>query len=265
MRAPSVELLRALRHSINHNVVTTTTFQPLHCRIFLNPPRLRDCHSRCLTTTAFLRNAARAPNPYAPTHRDRGPKSTEDTQTDFGAMDVLGNITAPATSVDACTTDGFHLDNGVKTDGGSGILLMGGEAFIWEPWRTLPPPSSSGDDAAGGGQGPRLAEAKLSDLLDIRRGTLSLPKESLGLLEMLHPKPDLLIVGTGGKLWMLSQETRKYINEGLGCRLDVMDTANASAAYNLLAKERGIEGAGGVGALLLPIGWVGPRIAGARR
>lgn len=265
MKAPSTELLRALRSSINRWTPITPVFKHLPRCSTCAANRLRNHQNRCLTTSSSFRNAARAPNPYAPTHRDRGPKSTEDTQTDFGAMDVLGNITAPATSVDACTTDGFHLDNGVKTDGGSGILLMGGEAFTWEPWRMLPPPPSSGDDAAGGGQGPRLAEARLSDLLDVRRGTLSLPRESLGLLEMLHPKPDLLIVGTGGKLWMLSQETRKHINEVLGCRLDVMDTANAAAAYNLLAKERGVEGAGGVGALLLPIGWVGPRIAGARR
>lgn len=94
-------------------------------------------------------------------------------------------------------------------------------------------------------------------MLDARRGVLSIPSQSLGLLELVHPKPDLLIVGTGGRLWMLSKEVRAYVGEVLGCRLDVMDTANAAAAYNLLAKERGVEGGAGVGALLLPVGWVG--------
>ena len=160
-------------------------------------------------------------------------------------MDVLGHVPTPATSVDACTTDGFHLDNGVKTEGGAGILLTGGEAYTWQPWLTA-------------------SSSKISDLLDARRGTLTLPKESLGILEMLHPKPDLLIIGTGGKLWMLSQDTKRYISETLGCRLDVVDTANAAAAYNLLAKERGVEGGSGVGALLLPLGWVGPQIGRKR-
>jgi len=165
-------------------------------------------------------------------------------------MDVLGHIAAPATSVDACTSDGFHLDNGVKTEGGAGILLVGGEAFTWQPWLMLP-------DSEG-------TSPHLGNLLNSRKGILSFPAASLGLLELVHPKPDLLIVGTGGKLWMLERETRRYINEVLGCRLDVMDTANAAAAYNLLAKERGIEDGAGVGALLLPVGWIGPKRAGVR-
>ena len=168
-------------------------------------------------------------------------------------MDVLGHIAAAATSIDACTSDGFHLDNGVKTDGGSGICLAGGEAFAWTPWLGVPPAAGAQDTSVG----PHT-------LLDARKGLLNLPRESLGLLELLHPKPDLLIVGTGGKLWMLGKETRAYISEVLGCRLDTMDTANAAAAYNLLAKERGIEGGGGVGGLFLPIGWVGPKVGGFR-
>ena len=160
-------------------------------------------------------------------------------------MDVLGHVPTPATSVDACTSDGFHLDNGVKTEGGAGILLVGGEAFKWEPWRT------DGNNTLG-------------SMLDARRGVLNIPVQSLGLLELVHPKPDLLIVGTGGRLWMLAPEAKRWLGERLGCRVDVMDTANAAAAYNLLAKERGVEGGAGVGALFLPVGWGGVK-APARR
>jgi hypothetical protein len=56
---------------------------------------------------------------------------------------------------------------------------------------------------------------------------------------------------------MLSKATREYLGAQLGMRVDVMDTANASSAYNLLAQERGVEGGGGVGAALLPLGWPG--------
>jgi uncharacterized protein len=53
---------------------------------------------------------------------------------------------------------------------------------------------------------------------------------------------------------MLSRETRKYLSEYLGIRVDVMDTANAAAAYNLLATERGVTE---VGALMIPDGFKG--------
>lgn len=50
-------------------------------------------------------------------------------------MDVLANTPAPATSIDACAPDGFSLGGGsVEIGGGSGALLIGGEAFIWRPW-----------------------------------------------------------------------------------------------------------------------------------
>ena len=48
--------------------------------------------------------------------------------------------------------------------------------------------------------------------------------------------------------------TRKYIN-GLGIRVDVQDTRNAAAQFNLLATERGVSN---VAAALIPIGWKEP-------
>lgn len=244
-QAPSIQLLRALRSSLKlsskHRIQPALLQHQLHHQA----PCSEQHHAARSFSTSRQRlepAAPRARNPYAPTHRDRGPRSKEDTQTDFGAMDVLGHIAPPATSVDACTSDGFHLDNGVKTEGGAGILLVGGEAFTWEPWK---------DPTA------EAAQRTISSLLDQRKGILSFSKENLGLLELVHPKPDLLIVGTGGRLWMLSKDIRKYINEVLGCRIDVMDTANATSAYNLLGKERGVEGGAGVGGLFLPIGWSG--------
>ncbi|EHY56866.1 hypothetical protein ABEF95_001200 [Exophiala dermatitidis] len=180
-------------------------------------------------------------NPRAPRTHDRGPVSEEDTQTDFERMDILANAgaTAPATSIDACIHDGFHLNNGVQTRGGLGVLLLDGEAFVWAPWKAdTATPSSNGFDR----------------FLDPRRGILSFPPSSLGIFDLVFPKPDLLIIGTGGKLWMLSRETRKFLSEELGIRVDVMDTANAAAAYNLLATERGVKEVAG---LMIPDGFVG--------
>jgi NADH dehydrogenase [ubiquinone] 1 alpha subcomplex assembly factor 3 len=211
--------------------------------------------SRNLTTSARVLAAAPRPqsqsappparpdppriNPRAPKTHDRGPVSEEDTQTDFSKMDILANAGAvtPANSIDACTPDGFHLNNGQQTTGGLGLLLLDGEAFVWTPWD-----NRAGKSAEGFGK-----------LLD-KRGILNLPPSSLGVLELVYPKPDLLLIGTGRKLWMLGKETRKYLSETLGIRVDVMDTGNAAAAYNLLATERGITQ---VAALMIPDGFRG--------
>lgn len=62
---------------------------------------------------------------------------------------------------------------------------------------------------------------------------------------------DLLIVGTGPSIVPLSPATRKRLTD-LGIRVDVQDTRNAAAQYNLLATERGVQQ---VAAALVPIGW----------
>jgi len=45
--------------------------------------------------------------------------------------------------------------------------------------------------------------------------------------------------------------TRKHLND-LGIRLEVQDTRNAAAQFNLLATERGVQQ---VAAAMIPIGW----------
>jgi NADH dehydrogenase [ubiquinone] 1 alpha subcomplex assembly factor 3 len=111
-------------------------------------------------------------SPKPKTH-DRGPQSSEDTQTDFGSLDVLGNTPAPSTSIDACLWDGFHLNSGVKIVGGSGVLLVSGEAFTWKPWEA------------------RNGERKL--MLVNEKGQFDVLDEAWGLLELVWPKPGALL------------------------------------------------------------------------
>lgn len=66
---------------------------------------------------------------------------------------------------------------------------------------------------------------------------------------------DLLILGLGPNTLPISPETRRYINS-LGIRVDVQDTRNAAAQFNLLATERGVQE---VAAALVPIGWREPK------
>ncbi|KAI1609434.1 NADH dehydrogenase 1 alpha subcomplex assembly factor 3 [Exophiala viscosa] len=268
MHTPSPELLRALRLAVlpfrtsNHRVcvaatarhtsrttlstrslATKTTSSRLYARQPSSTPPRQSSPSSSPPAAAARPNAH---NVRAPRSHDRGPASQEETQTDFSKMDILTNAGAavPATSIDACTHDGFYLNNGTHTAGGMGVLLLDGEAFTWTPWfaNTASVAASTGAGGAG-----------FAALLD-KRGILTIPVPSLGILGLIYPKPDLLIIGTGRKLWMLNQDTRKHLSEGLGIKVDVMDTANAAAAYNLLATERGTAE---VGALMIPDGFRG--------
>jgi NADH dehydrogenase [ubiquinone] 1 alpha subcomplex assembly factor 3 len=110
---------------------------------------------------------------HPPKTRDRGPKSNEDTQTDFSALDVLRNTIAPATSIDACTSDGFALNNNVRLSG-SGILLLGGEAFRWWPWA----PAGSVEGSSG-----------MSGKLLNKKGQWDVQEGCWGVLDLVYPKP----------------------------------------------------------------------------
>lgn len=49
----------------------------------------------------------------------------------------------------------------------------------------------------------------------------------------------------------IASAVRHYLN-GLGIRLEIQDTRNAAAQFNLLATERGV---GQVAAAMIPVGW----------
>lgn len=132
---------------------------------------IRPTARRCIHTTRPLSNASPPPK-----SRDRGPKSNEDTQTDFSAMDVLRHTAAPATSIDACTDTGFALNNQTRVSG-SGILLVGGEAFRWRPW------IKEGEGAAGN-------DAMTGRLFN-KKGQWEVPDGAWGVLDLIFPKPGM--------------------------------------------------------------------------
>ncbi|CAK7203942.1 hypothetical protein SEUCBS139899_006692 [Sporothrix eucalyptigena] len=146
--------------------------------------------------------------------------------TDLTSLDIFGDTPVPSTSVDICYPNGFKLDSGLQTLDGSGMLLVGGEAFVWRPWG---------------------AEKKLYNA----KGQWEVDSSAFGLLGLVWPRPDLLILGLGPEIRPLSPETKRYITS-LGMRVEVLDTRNAASQFNLLATERGVDD---VAAALVPIGW----------
>ncbi|KAH7241902.1 NADH dehydrogenase 1 alpha subcomplex assembly factor 3 [Fusarium tricinctum] len=159
--------------------------------------------------------------------RDQQPPA-QPPPTDFGELDVLGNTPAPSTSVDVCMYDGFGLNSGLTITDGNGVLLIDGEVFNWRPW-----------------------EAKGSLNLVNKKGQFELPPSAFSLFDLIWPRPDLLIIGVGPSIMPLAPATRRMISE-LGMRIELLDTRNAAAQFNLLATERGVSN---VAAALIPIGW----------
>ncbi|KAB8229108.1 hypothetical protein ETB97_008140 [Aspergillus alliaceus] len=232
MHPPSPQLLHALRTSISTTNITnrlcanTRSASPIsRVTLFLQSHRKNSSNVRPIRMIPRAHTAK-------PASHDRGPQSTEDTQTDFAALNVLGNIPAPTTAIDACLDNGFHLDNGLKLTNGDGLLLVGGEAFSWRPWR-----AADGDKNA----------------MVNKKGQFEVEEQAWGLLDLVWPRPDLLIIGMGASVFPLSPETRKHINS-LGVRVEVLDTRNAAAQFNLLATERGVSE---IAAAMIPIGWKG--------
>lgn len=164
----------------------------------------------------------------AQARRARSQAPREPPLTDLKELDVLGQTPAPATSIDVCSYDSFGLNSGATIAGGSGALLVGGEAFAWRPW-----------------------EARGATQLINAQGQFVLPAEAFGLFDLLWPRPDLLILGVGQRNLLLSPRTRQHIAE-LGMRVEALGTRNAAAEFNLLATERGVSE---VAAALIPIGW----------
>ncbi|KAL9608573.1 MAG: hypothetical protein Q9167_006606 [Letrouitia subvulpina] len=241
MRPPSNQLLRALQATEICPISSCIHQRPLAQRKAISattcPKLSRARHLAINSTQRRFSTVQHLHDPASPKTIDRGPASKEDTQTDFSSLNVLGNLPAPASAVDACLPDGFHLDNGLKIANGSGCLLVGGEVFTWRPWQ--------GWDAGN------VNHAEKNGRMINRNGELEVPKEAWGILELMWPKPDLLILGTGGKMRQVSRRTREVVGDW-GVRLDVSDTRNAAAQFNLLATERGV---GQVAAALVPVSW----------
>ncbi|KAI5844840.1 hypothetical protein BZA05DRAFT_151703 [Tricharina praecox] len=143
-------------------------------------------------------------------------RSVEDPPVDtFSSLNVYEDIPPPGSAIETIYEDGFIFSSGVRFFDGSGALMLQGEVFRWRP-------------AERGG---------IEEDTALRTGVLELPEDVWGALDVVSPKPELLIVGTGRRTLLLSKKDRARITE-MGMRMDVMDTTHAASQYNLLATER---------------------------
>ncbi|WWC65975.1 uncharacterized protein I303_108597 [Kwoniella dejecticola CBS 10117] len=140
---------------------------------------------------------------------------------------------APNLAINKLTARGFILSDNLVIPGG--CIFHSGRAVLWD----VDPPKTN-------------------------EGTLDLMWKGWGVerfrvFEVVVPRPEILLFGTGQTAIPAPKAIREYIS-GLGIQLDVMDTRNAASTYNLLAEEGRT-----VAAALCPLDGIDPRTGESRR
>ena len=119
-------------------------------------------------------------------------------------FDIYNELPMPANTVEVVLHNGFRLTSGVRviTDDPVNkplaLMLLGTEAFEID-----------------------LSEPGAVTGLD--RGFVCISEKILGVLEVVHPKPELLVVGLGKKSRLLTPDTRKIITS-LGIQIELSTT-----------------------------------------
>lgn len=108
---------------------------------------------------------------------------------------------APAVQVKTITPDGIQLADGLVI--ASACIFLDGKVFLWD----VPEKQWEGWD-----------------------------KKHFEIFEMVVPKPEILLLGTGKTVSFVPPALRQYLNQ-TGIQVDVMSTWNACSTYNLLTEE----------------------------
>ncbi|KAJ2060179.1 hypothetical protein GGI17_003956 [Coemansia sp. S146] len=107
---------------------------------------------------------------------------------------------------------GFRLSNGITAYGP--LLLVNNEAFTLK----IPPPR------------PDAVSGVVTNPLQL------LDPEALKVLDVVTPKPELLVVGGGANISPLSPAARKYLTS-IGLNVELASTRHASSTFNTLSEE----------------------------
>ncbi|CAB4405270.1 unnamed protein product [Rhizophagus irregularis] len=105
------------------------------------------------------------------------------------------------------TNDGFITSNEIEVKGP--VILLNGDLIMWD----VP----QGDHGKGS-----VFNNWTTDFLKV--------------FEVIKPRPELLIFGTGKSVVPIPSHIRQYLN-GLGIQIEIVDTRNALATFNVLAEE----------------------------
>ncbi|WWD20175.1 hypothetical protein CI109_104651 [Kwoniella shandongensis] len=140
-------------------------------------------------------------------------------------------------AINKLTARGFVLSDDLVIPGGT--IIHSGRAILWD----VDPPLSA--PKVGG-------KAGLEGMWE------GWGEERFRVFDVLTPRPEILLFGTGLSAIPAPKRIREYISS-LGIQLDVMDTRNAASTYNLLAEEGRT-----IAAALCPLDPIDPKTGKAR-
>ncbi|KAJ2506238.1 hypothetical protein GGI11_006736 [Coemansia sp. RSA 2049] len=141
---------------------------------------------------------------------DRLKYDMKEPQLDSGMANIFQIDQSVVRIIDVLST-GFKLSNGKAAYGP--LLVVNNEAFTLK----IPPPVPKPNGKA---VNPLL-------LLD--------PK-ALAVLDIVTPKPEMIVVGGGAQLSQLSEGARKYLTS-IGLKVEIANTRYASSTFNTLLEE----------------------------
>ncbi|OAX44843.1 DUF498-domain-containing protein [Rhizopogon vinicolor AM-OR11-026] len=114
---------------------------------------------------------------------------------------MLAGDVPPPVQVSSITSAGIQLADGLILP--SACIFLDGKVFLWD------------------------VPTRLWD---------GWTREHWNVFELVVPKPEILVFGTGRRMELPPSSMRSYLKE-MGIQLDIMDTRNACSTYNLLAEE----------------------------
>ncbi|KAF9166831.1 hypothetical protein BGX20_000092 [Mortierella sp. AD010] len=163
-----------------------------------------------------------------------------------GFMNMFNDKESRTVAISACTKHGFVTTEAIALQGP--VLCIGGQVFLWDIYKesgavaqSLKKKQSSSSPPTTTGTTTSPARPIFEDMDE------NTAREVFKIFELMSPRPEILIVGTGKVFAPLSPAVRSVVRS-LGLQVDMMSTANAAATYNMLAEE-GRE----VAAALLPL------------
>ncbi|KAK5823469.1 NADH dehydrogenase 1 alpha subcomplex assembly factor 3 [Linnemannia elongata] len=157
-----------------------------------------------------------------------------------GFMNMFNERESRTVSVTTCTKHGFVTTEAITLQGP--VLCIGGQVFLWDIFKEGGAVDKYLKKNNAASSSPQQPARSIFEVMDEDTA-----KEIFKVFELMNPRPEILIVGTGKAFAPLSPAVRAVVRS-LGLQVDMMSTANAAATYNMLAEE-GRE----VAAALLPL------------
>ncbi|TPX34349.1 hypothetical protein SmJEL517_g02960 [Synchytrium microbalum] len=224
-RTSSVKLLQA-SHPNATCMLIHPPIQPYNRKIHTTSI----CHSsseKPLSKPIPARASLMQPDPNDnPESREHGPP--------LQLYNVMADMVPPGWKVGSVKQDGFIVGD---FDLPGPVILLNGSLFMWD----VPQFGCASDeilDAESDGVESVDEEGSPFHGWDIG---------CLRLLEVVDPRPEILVLGTGAKNYPLPSLLRAYLLK-LGMQIEVTSTRNAASTYNVLLQE-----GRRAGALLLPL------------